>query len=73
MRGFLDIMRIGLPTDNERRTVSGHEAWGGKARLKPGRAIPDHMEDPDVKAAFAAMFQNYQPAMENLERICVQP
>lgn len=73
MRGFLDIMRIGLPTDNERRTVSELAAWSAKARLNPGRAIPDHMEDPDVKAAFAAMFQNYQPAMENLERICVQP
>lgn len=72
MRGFLNIMRIGLPVENERRAVSELAAWSAKSRLNPGRAIPDHMADPDVQAGFAAMFQNFQPAMENLERICAQ-
>ncbi|MEL6488162.1 MAG: hypothetical protein AAFQ13_13585, partial [Pseudomonadota bacterium] len=72
MRGFLNIMRIGLPVENERRAVSELAAWSAKSRLNPGRAIPDHMADPDVQAGFAVMFQNFQPAMENLERICAQ-
>ena len=70
MSGFLNIMRIGLPVENERRAVSELSDWSAKARLNPGRAIPDHMNDPDVQAGFAAMFQNFQPAMENLDRIC---
>ncbi|MEL6665448.1 MAG: NAD(P)-binding protein [Pseudomonadota bacterium] len=72
MTGFLNIMRIGLPVENERRAVTELSDWSAKARLNPGRAIPDHMSDPDVQAGFAAMFQNFQPAMENLERICAQ-
>ncbi len=70
MSGFLNIMRIGLPVENERRAVTELSDWSAKSRLNPGQAIPDHMSDPDAQAAFAAMFQNFQPAMENLERIC---
>ena len=70
MRGVLNIMRIGMPAENKRRKVGELAAWSAKARLNSGRAIPDHMNDPDVQAGFATMIQNFKPAMENLERIC---
>ena len=73
MQGFLNIMRIGLPVENERRSVAELAAWSASARLNPGRSIPDHMHEADVQAGFASMFQNFQSAMENLERICAQP
>ncbi|MEM9179026.1 MAG: NAD(P)-binding protein [Pseudomonadota bacterium] len=72
IRGVLNIMRIGMPAENKRRKVGELADWSAKARLNSTRAIPDHMNDPDVQTGFAGMIQNYKPAMENLARICTQ-
>jgi len=68
--GAMNIMRVGIPAEMARRAVSEFSDWSAKARLNPGRSFGDHMGDPEVKAAFEVMMQNYQPALENIERLC---
>ncbi|WP_299329615.1 NAD(P)-binding protein [Parasphingopyxis sp.] len=70
--GTMNIMRVGMPAEMARRQVSEIAAWSAKARLNPGRAIPDHMDDPEVQSSLGTMMQNYQPALENIERLCAE-
>ncbi|MEM9376130.1 MAG: NAD(P)-binding protein [Pseudomonadota bacterium] len=72
MRGFLNIMRVGLPVEAARRSVSELADWSARARLNPGRDIPQHMNDPKVRAGFKSMMSQFEPAIKNLERICAQ-
>ncbi|MEM7100036.1 MAG: NAD(P)-binding protein [Pseudomonadota bacterium] len=70
--GTMKVMRIGLPAETARRGVSEIAEWSASSRLNPGRSIPNHMEDPEVKAAFARMMQYFQAAQENVVRLTEQ-
>ena len=70
LNGILNIMRIGLPAERARRAVGEFADWSARARLNPGRSISDHMDNPNVQAAFGVMMQAFVPAMRNLERLC---
>jgi len=43
-------------------------AWSEASRLNPGRGVADHMDDPRVSEAIAAMGAHFGPAMANLEQ-----
>jgi NAD(P)-binding Rossmann-like domain len=43
-------------------------AWTESCRLNPARGAAEHMDDPRVPEAFAAIATHFGPAMENLER-----
>ncbi len=70
IQGTLNITRVGLPAEMARREVSEIADWSAASRLNPGRSIPQYMDDPQVQASFGVMMQNYQAAMENVERLC---
>ena len=70
--GMMNIMRAGIPAEMARRGVSEIAEWSAGARLNPGRSIPDHSDDPEVRAATGVMMEHFQSAMENVERLCAQ-
>jgi hypothetical protein len=47
--------------------------WAQTARLNVAAAAAEHMDDPRVPAAYAAMGQHFGAAMENLERLTAAP
>lgn len=69
IEGQLDIMKVGFSVEMPRRELGELTAWNASCRLNPGRTITDHMEDPDVIAAFASIMNNFESALENLERL----
>ena len=46
-------------------------AWNGACRLNPGRAVKDHLDDPQVQSAFATIGAHYEAAMLNVERLAL--
>jgi hypothetical protein len=48
-------------------------AWNEACRLNPSRGATDHLDDPRVAAAFAAMGTHIGAAMKNLERLAPVP
>lgn len=43
-------------------------AWNESCRLNPAHGAAEHMDDPQVATAFAAVLANFGPAMANLAR-----
>lgn len=42
-------------------------SWVQRSRLNPGRAIRDHLDDPQMKSALARLLTNIEPAIAKLE------
>ncbi len=40
--------------------------WTDQCRLNPARGAADHLDDPDVEAAFTSLVVNTAPALDNL-------
>lgn len=72
IEGQMDIMRVGFGVEMLRREMGELAAWNASCRLNPGRTIADHMSDPEVGAAFGRIMQNFEPALNNLEKLARQ-
>ncbi|MEM1435731.1 MAG: NAD(P)-binding protein [Pseudomonadota bacterium] len=71
--GQLDILARGMPAEMKRRGVEPLDRWMSESRLNAGRAIPSHMDRPDVQQAFQRVRQRYREAVENLHRLIAAP
>jgi NAD(P)-binding Rossmann-like domain len=67
-----DILRIalaGMTGLMARGAEPDLAAWTEKCRLNPARGAADHLDDPQLQAAFAALVTNTGPAIRNLEQL----
>ena len=47
-------------------------AWNEGCRLNPGRGASEHLDDPQVMAAFTSLAEHMGPALENLARVTTE-
>ena len=67
-----DILRIafaGMTGLIARAAEPDLGAWTEQCRLNPARGAVDHLDDPQVQSAFAALGSSMGPALHNLEQL----
>ena len=66
---ILPIARYGMTGLMARAAVPELAAWNDRCRLNPARGASERLGDSTVQEAFTAIVTNFEPALENLERV----
>jgi hypothetical protein len=65
---LLHVAHTGMTGMMARSAEPDLAGWNDRSRLNPARGAADHLDDPRVAEAFAALAASIGPAMRNLER-----
>lgn len=68
VRDLLSMVHSGLRGLLARGAEPDLATWTEGCRLNPARGAADHLDDPQVRDAFASLVANIGPAMRNLDR-----